>query len=71
MRWIDRGSVPDGVVGYAQRYTQGWVDYFPNGDGVGIGQRPSDFLWSVFRPIMGSRSNNICWYCERQCDAET
>lgn len=66
MRWIDRGAEPDGVAGYAQRYTPGWVDYFQNR----VGGRPSDFLWSVFRPTLGSRSNNICWYCERQCDTE-
>ncbi len=67
MRWIDRGPEPAGVAGYAQQFTQGWIDYFQNR----IGDRPSDFLWSVFRPTLGSRSNNICWYCERQCDAET
>ena len=66
MRWIDRGPEPKGVGRYAQRFTQSWVDYFQNR----IGERPSDFLWSVFRPELGSRSNNICWYCERQCDAE-
>ena len=66
MRWIDRGLEPAEVAGYAQRHTPGWVDYFQNGTGV----RPSDFLWSVFRPTLSSRSNNMCWYCERQCDAE-
>jgi uncharacterized protein (TIGR02646 family) len=67
LRWIDRGPEPAGVAGYAQQYTPGWIDYFQNG----IGQRPSDFLWSIFRLALGSRNNNICWYCERQCDAET
>ena len=66
MRWIDRGPEPDGVAGYAQRYTQGWVDHFQNR----VGERPTDFLWSVFRPTLGSLSNSICWYCERQCDAD-
>lgn len=67
MRWIDRGPEPAGVAGYAQQFTQGWIDYFQNR----TGDRPSDYLWSVFRPTLGSRGNNICWYCERQCDAET
>ena len=67
MRWIDRGPEPDSVAGYAQRFTQGWIDYFQNG----VGNRPTDFLWVLFRPDLESRSNNNCWYCERQCDAET
>ena len=67
MRWIDRGSEPAGLAGYAQQFTQGWIDYFQNR----TEDRPSDFLWSIFRPDLGRRSNNICWYCERMCDAET
>ena len=66
MRWIDRGPEPYGVARYAQLYTPGWVDFFQNC----TGERPSDFLWSVFRPELDSRSNSICWYCERQCDAD-
>ena len=66
MRWIDRGPEPDGVARYARLYTQGWIDFFQNWTGV----RPSDFLWSVFRPELGKQSNSICWYCERQCDAD-
>ena len=64
MRWIDRGPKPDGVAKYSQQFTPGWIGYFQNSVGV----RPSDFLWSLFRPALGSRSSNICWYCERQCD---
>lgn len=67
MRWIDRGAEPAEVAGYAQQFTQGWIDYFQNR----TGDRPSDFLWSIFRPGLGSRSKNVCWYCERMCDAET
>ena len=63
MRWVDRGPEPGGVAGYAQRFTQGWVDYFQNG----AGERPADSHWGEFRPTLGSRTNNICWYCERQC----
>ncbi|MCE2464258.1 MAG: HNH endonuclease [Dehalococcoidia bacterium] len=66
MRWVDRGLEPAGVTEYARQYTQGWIDYFQNG----VGERPTDFLWVLFRPTMGSRTNNICWYCERQCDAD-
>ena len=65
MRWIDRGPKPDGVAGYAQQFTPGWVDYFQNR----VGGRPTDSYWREFRSALGSRSNNICWYCERQCDA--
>lgn len=65
MRWIERGPEPDEVAQYARQYTPGWVDYFQNG----VGERPSDFLWSVFRPALGGNSNNNCWYCERQCEA--
>ena len=65
MRWVDRGAEPVGVAGYARQFTQGWVDYFR--DAVGV--RPTDSHWREFRSTMGSRTNNICWYCERQCDA--
>ena len=65
MRWVGRGPEPSGVAGYARQFTQGWIDYFRNS----IGERPTDFLWGVFRPTLGSRTNNICWYCERQCYA--
>ena len=65
MRWVDRGPEPSGVAGYARQFTQGWIDYFQKS----IGERPTDFLWGAFRPTLGSRTNNICWYCERQCYA--
>lgn len=65
MRWIDRGPEPDGVAQYARQYTPGWVDYFEKK----VGDRPTDFLWSLFRPELGGISNNNCWYCERQCEA--
>ena len=64
MRWVDRGPEPSGVVGYALQFTQGWVDYFQNA----VGGRPADSYWREFRPTLGSPTNNICWYCERQCD---
>ena len=65
MRWIDRGPEPGGVAGYAGRFTQGWIDYFENA----VGGRPDDSYWREFRPALGSRTSNICWYCERQCYA--
>ena len=65
MRWVDRGPEPGGVAGYARQFTQGWVDYFQNG----VGGRPANSHWREFRPTLGSRTNNICWYCERQCYA--
>ena len=64
MRWIDRGPEPPGVAGYARQFTQGWVDHFRDN----IGGQPTDFFWSEFRPALGNRSANICWYCERQCE---
>ena len=64
MHWIDRGPEPADVAQYARQYTPGWVDYFQSG----AGERPTDFLWSLFRPALGQSSNNNCWYCERQCD---
>ena len=67
MRWIDRGPAPAGVTRYARQYTQVWIAYFQNQ----TAGRPTDFLWSVFRPTLGGRTNNICWYCERQCDPDT
>ena len=66
MRWVDRGPEPHGVAGYAMQFTPGWVDYFQNG----VGERPTDSYWREFRPMLGSRTNNICWYCERQCQAD-
>ena len=65
MRWVDRGHKPDGVAAYAEQFTQGWVDHFPNG--VGVGERPTDSRWGEFRSTLGGQTNNICWYCERQC----
>lgn len=64
MRWIDRGPEPDGVSGYARQFTRGWVDYFQHD----IGGRPTDSYWREFRAMLGSRSANICWYCERRCE---
>ena len=66
MRWIDRGPEPDGVAGYARQFTPGWVDYFQGG----IGGRPTDSYWREFREVLGSRSGNICWYCERRCQQD-
>ena len=66
MRWVDRGPEPGGVAGYARQFTQGWVDYF-----LGLAsERPADFLWGIFRSKLGRRTNDICWYCERQCDVD-
>ena len=67
MRWVDRGPEPAGVAGYAGQFTQGWIDYFKNG----IGGRPTDSRWQEFRPRLGERTSNICWYCERQCFADS
>ena len=68
MRWVDSGPEPGGVSGYAAQFTQGWVDYFEKR----IGPRPDDHFWGEFRPMLGNRTNDICWYCERECyvDAE-
>ena len=63
MRWIDRGPEPDGVEDYAQRFTPGWVEYFPDR----VGERPSDSHWRQFRGLLGDRSGGNCWYCERRC----
>ncbi len=51
------------MAGYADQFTPGWVDYFRHG----AGGRPTDSSWREFRPALGNRSGNICWYCERQC----
>ena len=64
MRWIDRGPEPPGVGGYARQFTSGWVDYYRHGSGG----RPTDSYWREFRPALGNRSANICWYCERRCE---
>lgn len=65
MRWIDRGPEPDGVAGYARQFAQGWVDYYRHQRGG----RPTDSYWREFRAALGLRSNGLCWYCERQCQA--
>ena len=63
------GPEPGGVAGYAARFTQGWVDYFEHR----VGSRPEDSHWREFRSALGRRTNNVCWYCERECclDAES
>ena len=63
MRWIDRGPEPGGVREYTRKFTQGWVDYFRDG----VGGRPDDSHWREFRGVLGSRSGDNCWYCERRC----
>ena len=68
MRWVDRGPEPNGVAGYARQFAQGWVDYVQSD---GVGGRPTDSFWREFRSTLGSRTNNICWYCERQCYADS
>ena len=66
MRWVDRGPEPgDEVAEYARQFTQGWIDYFRNA----VGGRPADSYWREFRPMLGSRTDGICWYCERRCNA--
>lgn len=63
MRWIDRGQEPGGVQEYARQFTQGWVEYFRDR----VGERPDDSYWREFRELLGGRSGNTCWYCERRC----
>lgn len=67
MRWVDRGPEPPSVAEYARRFTQGWIDYFHNS----LGARPADSHWREFRSLLGSRTNNTCWCCERQYDSIT
>ena len=63
MRWIDRGPEPDGVQDYDRRFAQGWIRYFQDR----VGGRPTDSHWREFRGLLGSRSGDVCWYCERLC----
>ena len=63
MRWIDRGPEPGGVREYHLMFTQGWVEYFR----ARVGERPDDSYWREFRGILGDRSADNCWYCERRC----
>ena len=70
MRWVDRGPEPDGVAEYARQFTQGWVDYIDSKNHRGQPglPEPADHRWGDFRNTLGNSTNNICWYCERQCD---
>ncbi len=70
MRWIDRGPEPDGVADYARQYTQGWIDHRNRLSQRQFSRPPVDRFWGEFRPVLGSRSNGICWYCGRQCEGE-
>ena len=63
MRWVDRGPEPNGVQEHARRFTPGWVEHFRDGGGG----RPDDSRWRDFRDLLGRRSGNLCWYCERRC----
>ena len=70
MRWVDRGPEPDRVAQYARQYTQGWINYYQNRvDGLPVNEAPRDSYWQEFRPPLARRTNNNCWYCERQCRA--
>ena len=67
MRWVHRGSEPEGVEFYRANHTQPWEDHFHKG----MGQRSPDLEahWTEFRPELGNRFFNKCGYCERLCDA--
>ena len=70
MRWVDREPEPDGVAHYARQYTQGWMNYYQNRvDGLPVNEARGASYWQEFRPMLASRTNNSCWYCERQCRA--
>lgn len=70
MRWVDRGPEPDRVADYARRYTQGWIEYYQDRvDDLPVHDLPRDSHWQEFRETLSDRSNNCCWYCERQCQA--
>ena len=63
MRWIDRGPEPQDVQEYDRQLTSEWVRYVRDG----VGQRPAASCWREFRALLGSRSGEVCWYCERRC----
>ena len=71
MRWIDRGPEPDEIAGFAEKYTQGWIDYYTQRDPSGSPTlpQPQDHQWSYYSETLGGKSNGNCWYCERQCQA--
>ncbi len=65
MKWVDRGLEPGRVAEYASGFTQGWIDYFEHS----VGARPDDSHWREFRPQLGGRTGDNCWYCERACNS--
>jgi len=67
LRWVDRGPEPAEVAVRAKQFTRGWVNYFVNR----VGHRPTDSYWQEFRASLGERTDNICWYCERKCFADS
>ena len=71
MRWIDRGPEPAEIAGFAEKYTQGWIDYYTQRDPSGSPTlpQPQDHKWSHYRETLGQQSYNSCWYCERQCQS--
>ena len=71
LRWIERGTEPAEIAGFAETYTQGWIDYYTNRDPSGSPTltQPQDHEWSYYSETLGEPSNNNCWYCERKCES--
>ena len=44
-----------------------WIDRGPEPSGFANHTRVLSQGWAGFRDLLGSRSGNLCWYCERLC----
>ena len=66
MHWVDRGREPDGVTRFRAKYTQRWVEYYPQR----VGKKPSDTYWRTFHQDLERVFYGLCAYCEQICRGE-
>ena len=62
MRWVDRGKPPRGLGQIKLEKTLQWIAFYRDG----VGARPNDASWRLFRSELSSRFSGICGYCEER-----
>ncbi len=66
MHWVDRGPEPSGLAPVRNRYTPRWISYYTHG----VGSRPTDSHWRLFRADLERVFFGICAYCEEHTRGE-
>ncbi|MFC1848431.1 HNH endonuclease [Chloroflexota bacterium] len=66
MHYVSRGPEPKELKPIRIRYTQKWIDYYPNR----VGRKPTDTKWRDFKDELSFHFNECCGYCETICRGE-